>query len=273
MKFVNRSKETLKFVIISFYALFCKLFLSKARRSVIYYHSINKSDVTGFKKQMSYLAANCYVVKPSEIMMTSEEGAQAIVAITFDDAFVSVLENAVPILKEYELSAGIFVPVGNLGELPHWHIPISCADRSQRIMSKEQIAKLDKNGFEIYSHTLSHPKLTELSDDSLITELKDSKQILEEMVGHEVIGISYPYGIHDDRVWQIARECGYRLGFTINPHMVDYATDPFKIGRFRVSSGDGIFKFKLKVSGAYEMVKFLSAIKMSIIRILQLMGS
>ena len=99
----NRLKETLEFIVASFYALYCKVFFNKTRRAVIYYHSINKSDVTGFKRQMSYLAKNCHVIKPSEIIMASEGGAQAVVAITFDDAFVNILKNAIPILKEYSL--------------------------------------------------------------------------------------------------------------------------------------------------------------------------
>ena len=263
---LNRLKETLEFVVASFYALYCKVFFNKTRRAVIYYHSINKSDVTGFKKQMSYLAKNCHVIKPSEIIMASEGGAQAVVAITFDDAFVNILNNAIPILKEYSLPAAVFVPADRLGQLPDWEIPEAHADKKELIMDSQQIKQLDKDGFEIFSHTLSHPKLIGLKDDTLLAELKNSKQFLEKVVGHEVIGISYPYGIYDNRVCRTVEKCGYKLGFTIKPCMLDSNTDAFMIGRFSVSPRDSLAKFKLKVSGAYQAVILLRKLKRKLLR-------
>ena len=54
------------------------------------------------------------MVRLSEIMVAAGLVSKTIVAITFDDAFVSVMKNAAPILKEFDLPAAIFVPVGNL---------------------------------------------------------------------------------------------------------------------------------------------------------------
>lgn len=56
---------------------------------------------------MEYLATKCTVIEPSKIKTFQAEGADLVVAITFDDAFVSVMENAAPSLKEYQLPAGI----------------------------------------------------------------------------------------------------------------------------------------------------------------------
>jgi peptidoglycan/xylan/chitin deacetylase (PgdA/CDA1 family) len=254
-------KEIAELIFTLIYAVILSVIHKDTSCVVLYYHGVNKADIGRFKKQMEYLARRCTVVKASEIMVADMDGAKNVVAITFDDAFINVKENAIPVLKEYRLPASIFVPVADLGQRPHWGIPEDCPDKNEFVMSRQEILELDKDGFDVYSHTLSHPRLTELNEDKLLTELKDSKQILEKLVGHEVIGISYPYGSHDDRVCRIAKKCGYRLGFTIEPHTINNATGLLKIGRFSVSPRDSLARFKLKVSGAYQAVILLRKLK------------
>jgi peptidoglycan/xylan/chitin deacetylase (PgdA/CDA1 family) len=248
-------------ILAASYALFLNLSNKKPRRVVLYYHSVNKADVIGFKKQMAYLAKNYSVLKASEIITASTDGADTMVAITFDDAFVSIKENAVPILKEHDLPAAIFVPAGNLGQHPRWDIRNIGSLEDGAIMSHEQIAELDNNGFEIFSHTLSHPVLTEAEDGRLEAELVGSKHALEKIVDHEVLAVSYPHGAYNAKVCKAAQRAGYKLGFTVDPGMVDTNTDCLRIGRFSVSPRDNLIKFKLKAKGAYQAVKFLRAIK------------
>lgn len=254
-------KETAKFIFAAFYALFLNLSSKKPHRVVLCYHGINKADAAGFEKQMAYLAKNCSVAKLSKIRTAGANGADIMVAITFDDAFVSVLENAVPILKRHGLPAAIFVPAGNLGQQPRWDIPDTYSDKNEIVMSREQIAELDNDGFEIFSHSLSHPVLTGIEDSRLEAELAGSKQVLEKIVGHQVLAVSYPHGLYDAKVYKAAQKAGYKLGFTIEPSVVDSATDNLKIGRFLVSPRDNLIKFKLNVYGAYQVVKFLQELK------------
>ena len=89
-----------------------------------------------------------------------------------------------------------------------------------------------------------------------------SKQALQGIVGHEISAISYPHGKHDERICNAAQKCGYKMGFTIEPRVVSAKTDDFRIGRFYVSPNDSLIKFKLKVSGAYEVENFLRTLKL-----------
>ncbi len=219
-----------------------------------------------FEKQMAYLARRCKVIKPSEIITAPANNLKVLVAITFDDAFISVIENAVPILRDYGLPAAILVPVGNLGHPPRWKIPENFCAKNETVMSQRQITELDNDGFEIFSHTVSHAVLTEIGNDGLKTELVDSKEDLEKIVGHEISGIGYPHGAYDSRVCEAAKKAGYKLGFTIEPKIVNGSTDYFKIGRFLVSPHDNLLKFKLKVRGGYQATMFLRDLKTLIIR-------
>ena len=215
---------------------------------------------------MAYLAKNYVVVKASHIKTAPIDSEKAVVAITFDDAFVSVLKNAIPVLKNHRFTATIFVPTGNLGQPPRWKMENDYPGKYEIVMNEEEIVQLEKDGFEVLSHTVSHANLTEIDGARLEKEMKDSKQTLERILGCEVCGISYPYGAYNSRVCNAAKEAGYRLGFTIEPAIVTSAADSLQIGRFAVSPQDGPFKFKLKVAGAYQAVNSLRRIKRRLLK-------
>jgi peptidoglycan/xylan/chitin deacetylase (PgdA/CDA1 family) len=234
----------------------------KPRRIVLFYHSVKSQDAEKFADQMACLVPSKYmVVKASEILLTSRDDGKSCIALTFDDAFVSVLNNAIPVLKDNHLTATIFVPTGCLGQSPRWEMAHNSPDRDETVMSSKDIAQLEKDGFEVLSHTVSHPDLTKISGTSLQDELKESKAKLEDIVGHEVCGICYPHGRHNTAVCETAKQVGYQYGFTVEPVAVDKSPDSMQIGRFSVSAQDSLMKFRLKASGAYEVVYPLRRIK------------
>ena len=69
----------------------------------------------------------------------------------------------------------------------------------------------------IGSHSKSHRFLNALPEIEIYSELKTSKEILEEIVGYTVDSISIPNGAVDRRVLRIAAEVGYRYIFTSAP--------------------------------------------------------
>jgi peptidoglycan/xylan/chitin deacetylase (PgdA/CDA1 family) len=263
-------EETVKFIFAAVYFLYLKLINRQPYRVVIYYHNVKKQDIPTFRKQMEYLAHNYIVTKPSKIKSFQPNGNNRLVAITFDDAFQNVIENAVPILKKLNFSAGFFIPTGNLGQMPRWNMPQDCPDRSEPVMSARQIVQLDKDGFEIFSHSVSHPVLTEVDNDRLKTELEQSKRDLEKIVSHKIVGFACPHGAYDDRVCRAEKEADYEMGFTIEPQLVDRFTDELKIGRTEVSPDYGLTKFKLKVSGAYQITRYTQKSKQLVKSLLSL---
>lgn len=264
--FIRHLVEWMEFLLAAIYALWLILSKEQARRIVIYYHGVKDQDVDRFEKQMDYLSRLYQVVKPSEIDTVLAMGKKSLVAITFDDALVSVFKNAAPILRKYDLPAAIFVPTGNLGQCPPWLQAAACYDGQDRVVDEQQLIEMNRMGFEIFSHTVSHPRLSQLNDEELRKELEESKRDLEQYLDREVTAISYPYGCHDERVCEAARRADYQLGFTIEPHLADHSQDPLQTGRFLVSPTDNLLKFKLKVIGAYQVVKYLRRLKGMIIR-------
>ena len=258
-------KEIIEFVFATVYAVFLAI-IQKERRLIICYHSVTKQDLGRFKRQIAYLAKRCQVVKVSEIKMSPANGKVAIVGISFDDAFTSTIDNVQLLLKEHNFNAAVFIPTGNLGQPPPWKMSNNHPDMDEHVMSEAQVAKIAKNGFEVFSHTVSHPVLTGVDDDRLRIELAESKKELERITGCKVPAISYPHGEYDTRVCNAAKHTGYQFGFTIEPQMVRCSSDDMKIGRFVTSPRDNMLKFKLKVSGAYQGVKYLRALKKLFLR-------
>lgn len=63
-------------------------------------------------------------------------------------------------------------------------------------------------GHEVAVHTLTHPHLTELNDADVIREVEQDRLNLSDMVGYEVVGMAYPFGLpaSEERVPRLIKE-------------------------------------------------------------------
>ena len=139
------------------------------------------------------------------------------VAVTFDDGYRSVLELGRPILDRFGWPATIFVPTAFIGRdeplrwpgIDEW---IDTAHAHELLpLSWDQLRELQAAGWEIGSHTCSHPRLTTLEDDDLAAELVDARLTCERELG-SCTSIAYPYGDVDARVIAASAEAGYETG-------------------------------------------------------------
>ncbi|MDR1445841.1 MAG: polysaccharide deacetylase family protein [Treponema sp.] len=85
-------------------------------------------------------------------------------------------------------------------------------------------------GHEVALHSLTHPHLENLDEESIRNELEQDKLNLERIFGKKVQGMAYPYGTFNDTVVRIVRECGLRyargivstLGFDISADLLRF---------------------------------------------------
>lgn len=63
-------------------------------------------------------------------------------------------------------------------------------------------------GHEISCHTLQHGWPARMPGQSLIREVMEDRQILEELAGAPVLGMSYPSGSYNDYVTDVMSACG-----------------------------------------------------------------
>ena len=181
------------------------------------------------------------------------------VAITFDDAYVSVLELARPILDRLGLPATVFVPT----DWPARGQPMCWPGIEQwmggpfepelRPLTWEQLSELDAHGWEIGSHTRSHPHLTELEDATLEAELRESRAECERRLGRPCTTLAYPYGDYDARVAAAAGRAGYEAAGTLPSRI--HPAQPLEWPRVGVYHDDSERRYRLKVSRVVRTVR------------------
>ena len=93
------------------------------------------------------------------------------------------------------------------------------------------------SGWELDSHTFTHPNLTEPGVD-LDHEIADSRTELQERFDVPVDFFCYPAGEYDDTVVQAVKDAGY-LGATTTHEGLASPDEPYELKRIRVEPGDG----------------------------------
>ena len=162
-----------------------------------------------------------------------------VLAVTFDDAYRSVGELAVPVLAELGVTATVFAPTHFVDdqELRGWEgtdVWASTPWESElAVMDWSELASLAELGWEIGSHTRTHPRLPRLDDETLRDELEGSRSELEEHLGLPCRSLAYPYGDLDGRVARATRAAGYVAAGGVLPGWVS-ARDPLRLPRISV---------------------------------------
>jgi peptidoglycan/xylan/chitin deacetylase (PgdA/CDA1 family) len=152
--------------------------------------------------------------------------ARRMFVVTFDDAYRSVTTEALPVLERLGVPASLFVPtdlVDNRGLMTELiQIPDAWAgdDDDMRGMSWDEVRRLVGAGWEVGSHTCSHPDLTRLGTGETRAELQRSRSVCENELQLTCDSLAYPFGFHDEPTMQIARQAGYRRAVTLELHLL-----------------------------------------------------
>jgi biofilm PGA synthesis lipoprotein PgaB len=150
--------------------------------------------------------------------------------VTFDDAYRSFIEQALPILREEGVKATLAVVTSFIDRPPPGMPPL---------MTWDQIQEAERSGFvEIASHShdlhkyeTSNPyrdsapsavtrryllEVDRYEDrkeylERIREDLRESQRILREKLGHDVSVLAWPYGEHNAAARGIAAEEGFRV--------------------------------------------------------------
>ncbi len=129
------------------------------------------------------------------------------VCITFDDGYRDNYTDALPILKKEQVPFTVYVTTGFIdNKQSMWWYP------NERLgLSRDELLYLAAEQLcTIGAHTITHPKLENLSVQEQRVEIKQSKQDLECLLGHSVDYFSYPHGSYNEDTIGIIKECGFR---------------------------------------------------------------
>ena len=167
-----------------------------------------------FEAQLRFLQQHGYqIISESDVLHARKDTQSSVkkpILLTFDDGYADNYTFLFPLLKKYQAHALIFLITDRVG--------------TKDYLNWQQIKEMKESGWVAFgSHTCSHRRLRSLSDEEIIQEITQSKQILEEKLGAPVISFCYPFGAggFDKRVRPQVFKAGYQLDFStkkgINP--------------------------------------------------------
>lgn len=154
-----------------------------------------------------------------ELQPASPAFTEAMVSLDFDDGWLSVYQNALPILNAAGLKSTQYIIADYLAG-DDWY------------MSQAQILEMQSQGHEIASHTRSHPHLPELTSEQKQEEIAGSLQILQAAGLSPIRVLAYPYGEFTADVIQKTVAAGYQGGRTAlasDGGYNDPTTDPYRL--------------------------------------------
>ena len=222
-----------------------------ARCVVIYYHGIRPDLREGFARQMD-LVSRLTTVLPGDHQGDLAPGRRYSM-ITFDDGFVTYLEQALPEMETRGLPSTNFIPTGSLGHTPRWIKRPGHPGLSETVMNEAQLQALASHPLVLLgSHSINHPDFLSLDPAAAARELAESRQHLESIIGRPVTTFSFPHGRFNPSLLQQARDAGYARVFGIQPRPAVGDTEAVLLGRVAVEPDDWPLEFRLKLLGAYR---------------------
>jgi peptidoglycan/xylan/chitin deacetylase (PgdA/CDA1 family) len=73
-------------------------------------------------------------------------------------------------------------------------------------------------GHEISAHSLTHPYLTLLPNEMVVSEIIEDRSRLEALAGYPVRGMSYPFGVYSAGIMALLPGLGIEYSRTVNSH-------------------------------------------------------
>lgn len=188
------------------------------RTPILMYHKIDPRMEVGinalsppqFQEQMSYLHQEGYRTITFQDLLLAPEIPAKTVIITFDDAYESVYENALPIMEKYGQRGVVYVIGRFIGKLNEWDA--NFAGIKFQHMAGEQLVKLAELGWELGAHTMTHRALSWIKEDHLKTEIRQSRKVLSSLSEKPIVSLAYPFGMQNGKVRQFAEAAGITFG-------------------------------------------------------------
>ncbi|MFW8591188.1 polysaccharide deacetylase family protein [Glaciecola sp. 2405UD65-10] len=181
-----------------------------------------------FESHMALLSEGYKVVDLSSALKKIQNG-QALedksVAITFDDGYTNILENAHPILSKYNFPYTVFINPSIIGE-------------SSAQLTWEQVKSMQDLA-TFANHTLDHAHLlarnpNESSEQVLkrsMNNIEMAENIISDNIGYSKKWLAYPYGEFNLRLKNALLDAGY-IGFGQQSGAVSRMSDFGALPRF-----------------------------------------
>ncbi len=220
--------------------------VSKPAQIVVYcYHSISsgdgKFDVSdeNFKKQIDFLLANFKPISTDDLidyLDGKKDINEPSFVLSFDDGYKDLLN-----IKDYLPALGI-KPIAFVLAKPE-NVNRLELRMDKQFLTSSDILSLQKAGWEIGCHSLTHANLQKLTDHELNSEIVDAKHVLESL-GVPVKYFAYPKGKYDQKIIRVVKDAGFKGAFSTDYQNITVDSDRFAIPRIGVVRSHTLTEFR-----------------------------
>ena len=216
--------------------------------TVIMYHRFGEvgypstnTTLEQFETHLDELTSGKYNVMPlidiTRAILSGESLPDRTVAITVDDAFLSVYDHAFPMLQERNLPFTVFVAT-------------SAIDRGLRgYASWDQLREMQAAGVDFGSQTHSHPHMHTIDLEEARHEIDVSNGRFIEELGFKPELLAYPYGEYTPEIRDLMEELGFLAAFGQNSGVMGGSDHPFEFPRFAFNENYGdLNRLKLAIN-------------------------
>jgi len=222
---------------------------TRARGRILCYHSIgqaaggvNDVEPERFRRQIELALRFGFRFVPAA-QIASTGGTPMELAITFDDAWKSVLSEAAPILRDFGIPWLLFVVSSWSNHQSVW--------AKEHVLPWQDIERLMADGVQIGSHSATHPDFGLIERAQMIDELRGSREAIQRRLGFAPTSFAIPLGQSMNWVaaaGELAREVGYEIVYAQAEDTRPSGTVP----RTFVTRFDGDRIFSALLRGAYD---------------------
>lgn len=208
--------------------------------AILVYHAVGDStsaelfgqiSVERFSADLSNLIEKYEIVPLEELLVPSDSPR---VALTFDDGLASVHSTVLPLLREFEAPATVFVTPGFIDDRNREMLLRKHGiDSDNRIIltEAEVFDLVDDPLVTIGNHSLTHTNLSAVcSPEKLHREIVESRNQLEDRFGIDVTAFSYPYGAVNEPAKELV-ESTHDISVTTKPYLLMSPTSGHQLPR------------------------------------------
>jgi peptidoglycan/xylan/chitin deacetylase (PgdA/CDA1 family) len=129
------------------------------------------------------------------------------------------------------------------------------AERRWRLLNADELRKLSEAGMTIGAHTITHPVLSQCSDEESYHEIQGGKAQLESVLGQAVWAFAYPFGntaTTGDREVRLSQQAGFECAFLNMGGGFSDRARPLQLPRTHITAGTSIAELEAHMTGLHS---------------------
>ena len=228
--------------------------------TILCYHSVEPGwesplavEPDAFDRQAAWVRARRRVLPLAESVARLDASGRlprGEAVLTFDDGFSALHEHVLPVLKRENLPATVFLVAQTLTPAGQ---PVDWVDtpgtEPLTTLTLDQILEMQDAGVDFQSHSWAHLDLTTLSEEECVRDLRDSRELLSDLLGRPVPFLASPRGRHSPHVRRAAARAGFTHAFALPEQAED--VDDYAIPRVGIFRGNGQLALRIKSARPY----------------------